>query len=130
MILQKLLTEKDAIATEAFRYYLRLKGNNYIFTGSERFDKKQTIMTSPINTEYAAISDFSQKFCDFSDSNIFTSTQDLYDVFAANYETNIKDNTGFSQAFGLVNKDKIQNKRQRIHPHNLRGFKGVKLISP
>ncbi|MDY4413776.1 MAG: hypothetical protein SPE43_05345 [Ruminococcus sp.] len=130
MILQKLLTEKDAIATEAFKHYLRLRANNYIFTGHDRFDQIQTILTTPVNTEYMAVHDFSQKYCDFSDSTAFTSTQKLYTVFAANYQTSIKDSTGFSQAFGHVNRDRIQNKRQHTSHHNIRGFTGVKLIAP
>lgn len=130
MILQKLLTEKDAIATEAFRHYLQLRANNYQFTGHDRFDQIQTILTSPVNAEYMAIHEFSQKFCDFSDSNAFTATQELYNAFAANYQTSIRDSTGFSQAFGLVNRDRIQNKRQHTSQHNIRGFTGVKLIAP
>lgn len=128
MILQKLLAEKDAIATEAFRCYLRLKANNYKFSGYDRFDQIQTILTSPVNEEYNAVREFSRLYCDFSDSTAFTSTQELFDVFSANYRTNICDPTGFSQAFHLVNHDRIYNKRQHTNRYNLRGFTGVKLL--
>ena len=130
MILQKMMSEKDAVATEAFRAYLRLKANGYQFTGHQRFDQMQTVFCSPINPEYNAVRDFSQKFCDFSDSDVFTTTQELYTTFTANYQTNIKDSTGFSQAFSLVNKDRIASKRQHTSCQNLRGFMGVKLITP
>lgn len=130
MILHKLLIEKDAIATEAFRHYLKLKANNYHFTGHERFDQLQTILSSPVNAEYNAVRDFSQKFCDFTDSSAFTTTQELYEAFIAHYQTNICDTTGFSQAFSLVNRAKIQSKRQHTSTYNLRGFTGVKLITP
>lgn len=130
MILQKLLREKDAIATEAFRHYLRLRANNYVFTGHGRFDQMQTILASPVNAEYNAIRDFSQTFCDFTDQSAFTTTQALYEAFTANYQTNICDATGFSQAFRLVNQDRIQSKRQHTSNYNLRGFTGVKLLMP
>lgn len=128
LILQKLLAEKDAIATEAFRAYLRLKANNYKFTGYDRFDQIQTIFTSPVNAEYNSIREFSQNYCDFSDPNAFTNTQELYAAFASHYRTNIHDTTGFSQAFRLVNQDMIQSKRLHISGSNLRGFTGVKLL--
>ena len=127
MILQKLLAEKDAIATEAFRCYLRLKANNYKFSGYDRFDQIQTILTSPVNEEYNAVREFSRLYCDFSDLTAFTSTQELFEVFSANYRTNICDTTGFSQAFHLVNYGRIYNKRQHTNRYNLRGFTGVKL---
>ena len=127
-ILQKLIAEKDAIATEAFRAYLRLKANNYKFSGYDRFDQLQTILTSPVNAEYNAVREFSQNYCDFSDPNAFTTTQELYEAFAAHYQTSICDPTGFSQAFRLVNQDKIQSKRQHTSSSNLRGFTGVKLL--
>ena len=129
LILEKLLTEKDAIATEAFRYYLRLKANSYQFTGHSRFDQMQTVFCSPVNAEYNAVRDFSKRFFDFSNSNAFTPTQELYAAFTANYQTGMKDSTGFSQAFSLVNKDRISNKRLHTSSQNLRGFIGVKLIN-
>ena len=130
MILQKLLREKDAVATEAFRYYLRLKANNYQFTGHDRFDQLQTILTSPVNTEYNAVRDFSQTYCDFTDQSAFTTSQELFEAFTAHYQTSICDTTGFSQAFRLVNQDRIQSKRQHTSSYNLRGFTGVKLLMP
>ena len=126
-ILQKLMCERDAIATEAFRHYLRLKANGYVFTGHERFDSLQSIYATPVNPEYMAVRDFSDRFCDFSDSGVFTSTQELYEVFQRNYSTNIIDATGFSQAFNFVNQGRVQNKRHHSSTQNVRGFLGVKL---
>ena len=127
-IKQKLLMEKDAIATEAFRHYLRLKANNYRFTGHERFDQIQSIQCSPATAEYDAIRDFSQKYCDFTDSSAFVTTQELYAAFAANYPTIFQDITGFSQAFALANQGRISEKRKHTSTYNLRGYTGVKLV--
>ena len=130
MMLQYLLMEKDAIATEAHRHYLQLKANNYLFAGHERFDQMQSVLSSPVNDEYNAVRDFSDKYCDFTDNSAFTTTQDLYTVFAANYQTGIIDITGFSQAFNHVNGDMVKCDRKHTSTDNLRGYSGVKLILP
>ena len=129
-IITRLLEERDAIVTEAFNRYLELRARNYQFTGSAQFDAASAILFAPISPEYNAIRDFSQTFCDFTDQSAFTTTQALFEAFTANYQTNICDTTGFSQAFRLVNQDKIQSKRQHTSNYNLRGFTGVKLLMP
>ena len=129
-IITRLLEERDAIVTEAFNRYLELRARNYQFTGSAQFDAASAILFAPISPEYNAIRDFSQTFCDFTDQSAFTTTQALFEAFAANYQTNICDTTGFSQAFRLVNQDRIQSKRQHTSNYNLRGFTGVKLLMP
>lgn len=127
-ILQKILEERNAIATEAFRHYLNLRKRGYRFTGAERFDKLQQFVSYPINPEYNAIREFSERFCDFTDAEAFTPTQELYRVFDANFKTSIIDITGFSQAFYHLNQERLEKTRKRVSSDNLRGFFGVKLL--
>ncbi len=126
-ILYKLLEEKDEIVTEAFRHYLKLRAKNYTFTGCGAYEVQSPIYMAPINPEYDAIRNFSSSFCDFSDAESFTSTQDLYHLFNSVYTGTFKDSTGFSQAFHLVNKDRLKKYRSRCNGPNIRGFCGVKI---
>lgn len=128
-ILYKLLAEKDAIVTEAFNHFLHLKMRNYQFTGIARFDAAPPIYFAPLEPEYNAVRAFSEICCDFSEQEAFTSTDELYQTFAMQYGNLFKDKTGFSQAFNLVNSDKIQKSRQHSSDRNIRGFTGVKLIT-
>lgn len=126
-IMDKLLGESNAIVTDAFNHYLKVKNNNYKFTGSERFDAEPSILFSPISPEYNAIRTFSENCCDFSDPTAFTSTDNLYQKFISMYGHMFKDITGFSQAFNRVNSEKIQKTRQHSSNQNIRGFNGVRL---
>lgn len=128
-ILYKLLEEKDAIVTEAFNHFLHLRARNYKFTGGERFDTAPPMHFAPVSPEYNAIRAFSENFCDFSDQEAFTSTNDLYQMFMSCYGALFRDKTGFSQAFNMINSDKTQKVRQHSSDKNIRGFCGVKLIS-
>ncbi len=128
-IVSRLLQEKDAIVTEAFRHYLKLRSRNYTFTGCGVYEVQLPLYMAPINPEYDAIRSFSSSFCDFSDAESFTSTQDLYNAFNSVYVGIFKDSTGFSQAFHLVNKDKLKKSRSRCNGSNIRGFCGVKIKS-
>lgn len=126
-ILYKLLEEKDAIVTEAFRHYLKLRARNYTFTDCGKYEMPQPMYMSPLNPEYDAVRNFTSSFCDFSDAETFTSTQELYNIFNSLYAGIFKDITGFSQAFYLVNKDRLKKDRKRHNGENIRGFYGVRL---
>lgn len=126
-IMYRLLNERDAVVTEAFRHYLKLRARNYTFTGCGAYEVQLPLHMSPISPEYDAIRNFSSSFCDFSDAEAFTSTQDLYHAFHSVYAGIFKDSTGFSQAFHLVNKEMLKKDRRRYNGQNIRGFYGVKI---
>lgn len=126
-ILYKLLEEKDAIVTEAFRHYLKLRARNYTFTDCGKYEMPQPMYMSPLTPEYDAVRNFTSSFCDFSDTETFTSTQELYNIFSSLYAGIFKDITGFSQAFYLVNNDRLKKDRKRHNGENIRGFYGVRL---
>lgn len=125
-ILEKLLAEKDAIATEAFRSYLALRENNYKFPNCTAYTMQSSLFV-PLNSAYNAIQVFSCTNCDFSDPDAFTSTFDLYMAFCAVYGSVFQDITSFSQEFYRVNVEKLEKTRKRIGGQNNRGFYGVKL---
>lgn len=125
-ILEKLLAEKDAIATEAFRSYLALRENNYKFPNCTAYTMQSSLFV-PLNSAYNAIQVFSCANCDFSDPDAFTSTFDLYMAFCAVYGSVFQDITSFSQEFYRVNVEKLEKTRKRIGGQNNRGFYGVKL---
>ena len=124
--LEKLLAEKDAIATEAFRSYLALRENNYKFPNCTAYTMQSSLFV-PLNSAYNAIQVFSCTNCDFSDPDAFTSTFDLYMAFCAVYGSVFQDITSFSQEFYRVNVEKLEKTRKRIGGQNNRGFYGVKL---
>ena len=128
-IVEKLLTEKDAVVTEAFGHYLALKERNYVFTGSEEFDVEYVL---PQGDCYSMVDDFCRNCCDFSDTEEFTFTEDLYTAFTQKYGYNVfSDSTGFSQCFKKVCETagyKIEKKRQRTCDKNAWGYIGIKLV--
>ena len=125
-ILEKLLAEKDTIATEAFRSYLALRENNYEFPNCTAYTMQSSLFV-PLNSAYNAIQVFSCTNCDFSDPDAFTSTFDLYTAFCTVYGSVFQDITSFSQEFYRVNVEKLEKTRKRIGGQNNRGFYGVKL---
>lgn len=126
-ILNRLLAERDAIATEAFRHYLALRERNYVFSDCGVYEMQQSPLFMPVNNEYNAIRVFSDTNCDFSDIDSFTSTLDLYNSFNSMNTGIFKDITGFSQAFYRANADKLEKARKHTNAQNIRGFYGVKL---
>lgn len=126
-ILYKLLDERDAIVTEAFRHYLALRSRNYVFTGSDRFNDP-SIYSAPINDMYNMIRAFSDQYCDFSNPDAFTSTEELYQAFITAYGDGCcKDITAFSQAFNRIHTGKLTQTRKHTSTQNSRGFTGVVL---
>lgn len=126
-ILQKLLAEKDAIATEAFRCYLNFRANNYTFPNCAAYTMQSLSLFVQMNSTYSAIQVFSNTSCDFSDLDAFTSTIDLYTAFCTVYGSMFQDITSFSQEFYRFNVERLKKVRKRIGGQNNRGFYGVKL---
>lgn len=124
-LLYKLQNERDAVATEAMRYYLELMANNYQFSGREQFNKM--LHFAPSSEEYDLIHNFSECYCDFSDSEAFIATQDLYTVFRNVYGDTFKDVTAFSQAFNRVNEKRVRKHKNHTSAGNCWGCRGVTL---
>ena len=125
-LLDKLENERDAVATEAMKYYLELKANNYRFSGREQFNNM--LHFAPSSEEYDLIRNFSECYCDFSDSEAFTPTQDLYTAFRNVYGDTFKDVTAFSQAFNRANESrKIIKHKKRTSAGNCWVYRGVTL---
>lgn len=126
-ILSKLLNERDAIATEAFRAYLNLRQRNYVFSGHERFDQINVIEPSPVSTSYDAIRKFVLQECDLSDPAEFTFTETLFNAFTKKYGPLFVDTASFSQALSRSHPE-LQSSRKRINGDNKRGFYGIQLF--
>lgn len=123
-ILDKLLTERDAIATHAFYIYKSLMVNKFAFSGNEAYyEKLANIATA--DTSYEAMKIFSDDFCTF-DSTSFTSTETLFQTYTQLFPmAQFKDIPSFSRAFLEVNYGKVEPKRKHTATANLRGFVGV-----
>ena len=119
------MAERDAVATRAMQCYLELKANNYQFSGREQFNKM--LHFAPGAEEYDLIHDFSERYCDFSDSEAFTPTQDLYTAFRNVHGNVFKDDTAFSQAFKRYNVDKVDKVKKHTSTSNCWGYIGVTL---
>lgn len=125
-LLNKLMAERDAVATRAMKCYLKLKANNYQFSGREQFNNM--LHFAPSSEEYDLIRNFSECYCDFSDSEAFTPTQDLYTAFRNVYGDTFKDVTAFSQAFNRANESrKIIKHKKRTSAGNCWVYRGVTL---
>ena len=124
-LLAKLECEKSAVATEAMRYYLELRNSQYQFSGRDVFNKQ--MLFSPIDDQYNLIEQFTRDCCDFSDSEAFTATQELYTAFRNVHGNVFKDDTAFSQAFKRYNVDRVAKVRKRTSAGNCWGYRGVTL---
>jgi len=124
-LLAKLECEKSAVATEAMRYYLELRNSQYQFSGRDVFNKQ--MLFSPIDDQYYLIEQFTRDCCDFSDSEAFTSTQELYTAFRDVHGNVFKDDTAFSQAFNRHNMDRIEKVKKHTSTGNCWGYRGVTL---
>ncbi len=124
-LLTKLEYEKSAVATEAMRYYLELRNSQYQFSGRDVFNKQ--MLFSPIDDQYNLIEQFTRDCCDFSDSEAFTATQELYTAFRNVHGNVFKDDTAFSQAFKRYNVDKVDKVKKHTSASNCWGYKGVTL---
>lgn len=127
-IVSKLLIEKDAIVTTAYWHYLNLKRRGYIFTGDDIYDNN--VILTPNSDQYRIITDFCTKYCDYSTSNSYVYTNQLYEAFKSVYGEVFPDITSFSRAFLKVSESiskEISKKRYHTLENNAWGFQGVKL---
>lgn len=124
-LLEKILSERDSIATEAYYIFKQLKNNHFVFSGdNEKYDK-MAAYAAGTTTSYNPIVTFSNDYCIFGGDN-FTSSEKLYHVFCNNFGE-YKDITAFSREFGEVNYGKCSSFRKHTSETNHRGFKGVVL---
>ena len=126
-IVNKLLTEKDAIVSEAFRYYLELRKRGYVFTGDDIYDIKYVI---PGGDSYSKVTDFCNNYCCFNNETKYTYTDDLYISFKFAYGNIFPDITSFSKCFNKVCENMGHEvTKQRIHTieRNAWAFVGVEL---
>lgn len=126
-IIRELMSEKDDIVTEAMGYYWRLRAKNYVFTGDEEgYDDYAT--SALYNDQYSSLLQFCEKYCDYSNVEAFTYTEDLYNIFRTCYGDMFSDITAFSQAFYKANERMFRN-LVKIKCHtadrNAWGFKGI-----
>lgn len=125
-ILDKILTERDAIVTHAFYIYKSLMAKKFVFSGDEEYYENLANMATA-DTSYETIKIFSDKFCVF-DSTGFTPTETLFQTYIQSFSmAHFKDTTSFSRAFFEVNQGKVEQKRKHTATTNLRGFVGVTL---
>lgn len=126
-IVEKLITEKDAIVSEAFKHYLALRRRGYVFTGDDIYDVKYVI---PGGDAYSKVADFCNNYCCFDNEEKFTYTDELYESFKSAYGNIFPDSTSFSQCFNKICENtgyKTEKKRLHTINKNAWGFKGVVL---
>ncbi|MGN1086064.1 MAG: phage/plasmid primase, P4 family [Porcipelethomonas sp.] len=125
-LINKLISERDAIATKAFYVYKQLMQKNFIFAGDEAYyENLANIATA--STSHGTMRIFSEDFCNF-DGISFTHTEKLLKAYNTAFpNVQFKDASAFSRAFLEANYDKIEPKRKHTSESNLRGFIGVSL---
>lgn len=125
-LIEKILNERDAIATEAFYVYRQLMQKNFLFAGNEGY-YESLANPATASTSYETVKIFSDMFCDF-DSKSFTSTEELFEAYNMAFSTvQFKDSTASSRAFLAANYSRVEPKRKHTSQSNLRGFLGVTL---
>lgn len=93
----KLLQEKDAIATKAIQYYFRLRQNHYIFAGDYELNSGDFLNNECENNNETKIDCFIKK-CFEADRNSELFISDIYALFLELFDSDIKLNS-FSQIF-------------------------------
>lgn len=96
-LFDKLLQEKDAIATKAIQYYFRLRQNHYIFAGDYELNSGDFLNNECENNNETKIDCFIKK-CFEADRNSELFISDIYALFLELFDSDIKLNS-FSQIF-------------------------------
>ena len=122
----KILVEKDAIATKAFWIFKQLQRNFFKFSGDElEFQKMAEYAAGMCSTD--PLISFSANYCKF-DENAFTSTSKLFNAFQMEFPfSTYNDVSAFSRAFQERNGHRISPFREHADGSNARGYKGVSI---
>ena len=125
-LLEKILSERDAIVTDAFYHYRKLVADNYCFAGDGgNYEKGLTFLNG--NMPYDELEDFLHTACVY-DEEAFTPTEILYKAFMEKHPGCFKDNASFSRAVSNLNQNRnVYTIRKRTEYGNLRGFNGIRL---
>lgn len=129
-IVQEILnSELNEITTEALNAFIRLKNNDYHFTGDDTGIDDYTFRFTPTNAQYREIEHFVQ-CCLRSEPGNFILTKDLYDTFQRFHNSNcstFKDITGFSQAlYKYLSANSYAVKKVKRHHGN--GYEGINIF--
>ena len=82
----RILAERDAIIYRAIQAYVRLRQNNYQFSGNSESNEVVAGQSSASNSLTEALNLFCRQFCT-ADTAAFTPTASLYNAFCASAQT-------------------------------------------
>lgn len=127
-LVERILTERNAIATIAILYYSALRKNGYRFSGQEETNLFLRQLDG-LSDETDSVSSFVKTCCDFSNSQTFSTTEELHLAYQSYCKENglksVPDSNRFSRRLNDICGGRIQNTKQRVMGKPRNGYLGI-----